>query len=326
MIFGKTNVPLYAGDHQTYNGVYGLKPSWGVISSHGHIPRPPGDISSLDLNVMGPLARSVGDLELLLDASIRFGGMRLGGQADVPDAKLEDAGPIDLEDLRVGLWLDETVSPVDSVTHSTIEAFAQKLESAGASVDESARPALESADLHDIYARLLAPVMAARLPERTKERLAGIAEAIDGPLDAGDPSTFAARNARNSLAPHSAWLSANERRAKAQVAWNELFAKVDVVLMPVSQTQAFLHDTDRPYSDRTVRVDRGPDPDPDPDRAYHDLLFWAGLATMPPLQCRLVPSMDFRSVSRWSGPAGRIVVCFVWAQRSRRRASFGSRR
>src|ERR1700678_24335 len=115
IIFGKTNTPLYAGDFQTFNdvygrtnnpwdtsrtvggssggaaaavaagltplelgsdiggsirnpahfnGVYGLKPSWGVVPSRGHIPGPPGTLVESDVNCNGPLARSLDDLGL----------------------------------------------------------------------------------------------------------------------------------------------------------------------------------------------------------------------------------------------------------------------
>lgn len=117
IIFGKTNTPLYAGDFQTfndvygltrnpwdpartaggssggaaaavatgltplelgsdiggsirnpahYNGVYGMKPSWGVVPSRGHIPGPPGSLTEPDVNCNGPLARSLSDLSAAL--------------------------------------------------------------------------------------------------------------------------------------------------------------------------------------------------------------------------------------------------------------------
>ena len=131
VIAGKTNTPIYAGDNQTFNevygrtnnpwdlgrttggssggsaaavaagmtslelgsdiggsirapahfcGVYGLKPSWGVVPSRGHIPGPPGALVEADVNQGGPLARSVADLRLGLDVlsgSPRRGRRRL---------------------------------------------------------------------------------------------------------------------------------------------------------------------------------------------------------------------------------------------------------
>ncbi len=359
VIFGKTNVPLFAGDHQTFNdvygltrnpwdpdrtaggssggaavsvacgfslgeygsdiggsirapahfnGVFGLKPSWGVVSHRGHIPGAPGSLGGMDLGVMGPIGRSVEDLELLFDASLRHGAMRLGGQAAVPGAQLPGSGSVELAGLRVGLWLDDPVSPVDTVTRTTIGAFAAELEALGAHVVDDARPAVSSAELHDTYNRLLTPVTSAGLPASVLDRLRAIAADAPPELPADDPSTFRARHARDTLARHAAWLAADERRARAQAAWHDLFDTVDVVLMPVSQTQAFLHDTERPYADRMVAVDRGPD-EPE-ERAYHELLFWAGLATMP-----LLPSLALPLGPVDGLPLGVQVVGPRWSDR-----------
>lgn len=338
VIYGKTNVPLFAGDHQTYNDVYGLtrnpwdpdrtaggssggaavsvscgfslgevgsdiggsirvpahfnglfglKPSWGAISERGHIPGPPGSLASADLGVMGPLARSAKDLDVLLDACLRFGAMRLGAIGSVPGASLPAAAGADLAGLRVGLWIDDPVAPVDAVTKAGIEAFAATLVSAGAIIDEAARPAIASNDLHDIYSRLLSAVNGAGWPPAVRERFAAEAQKISGPLDAGDTTTFAARLGRDGTADHASWMSANERRAKAEAAWAEMFERVDVVLMPVSQTQAFEHDTEISYVERMVSVDRGSAHES--ERPYHELLFWAGLATMPSLPSLAMP-------------------------------------
>ena len=53
-------------------GLFGHKPSYNIISEVGHMPPPPGSISTGNgLSVSGPLARSPEDLELALDG----GGM-----------------------------------------------------------------------------------------------------------------------------------------------------------------------------------------------------------------------------------------------------------
>src|SRR5262249_6386949 len=51
----------------SFCGVFGHKPSFDLVPALGHIPLPPGSLSVPDLGVMGPLARSVDDLTLLLD-------------------------------------------------------------------------------------------------------------------------------------------------------------------------------------------------------------------------------------------------------------------
>jgi amidase len=48
-----------------YCGVYGHKPTWGIVSDRGHAL--PGSAAPADIAVCGPLARSADDLALALD-------------------------------------------------------------------------------------------------------------------------------------------------------------------------------------------------------------------------------------------------------------------
>jgi amidase len=51
----------------SFNGIYALKPTFGVVSLRGHIPPVPGETNGIyGMAVVGPLARSVEDLELAL--------------------------------------------------------------------------------------------------------------------------------------------------------------------------------------------------------------------------------------------------------------------
>ena len=49
-----------------YSGVYGHKPTWGLISTRGHAP--PGILTPTDISVVGPMARHAEDLDLALRA------------------------------------------------------------------------------------------------------------------------------------------------------------------------------------------------------------------------------------------------------------------
>src|SRR4029077_2778292 len=49
-----------------YCGVYGHKPTHGIVPLRGHIPGPPGTLAETDLGVAGPIARSARDLEFAL--------------------------------------------------------------------------------------------------------------------------------------------------------------------------------------------------------------------------------------------------------------------
>ncbi len=329
ILYGKTNVPLFAGDHQSYNdvygltrnawdpdrtaggssggaavavscgfslgevgsdiggsirvpahfnGVFGLKPSWGAISYRGHMPPAPGDQATTDLSVSGPLGRSIADLELMLDACLRINP--LGG---APGAALPEASPVDVASLRVGVWADDPVSPVSAATRNAVTGVAERLDGVGATIDPGIRPATSSGDLHDIYSRLLFAVMGADLPERVRASMVEHRSTLTTALDAGDSATFNDRMMRDNVADHRDWLIAHERRCKVELEWATLFDSVDVMIMPVCQTPAFAHDTERPYVDRTVDVDGV-------ERNYHELLFWAGLATMPQLPSVVIPT------------------------------------
>jgi amidase len=50
-----------------YCGVYGLRPSYGIIPTRGHVPGPTGSLAELDMATVGPLARRAADLGLALD-------------------------------------------------------------------------------------------------------------------------------------------------------------------------------------------------------------------------------------------------------------------
>ena len=49
-----------------FNGVWGHKPSFGIIPTTGYLDHINGGINEADINVLGPIARSAEDLTLLL--------------------------------------------------------------------------------------------------------------------------------------------------------------------------------------------------------------------------------------------------------------------
>ncbi len=81
---------------------------------------------------------------------------------------------------------------------------------------------------------------------------------------------------------HRQWLSRNERRLQMRQRWLEFFAEWDVVLAPISPTVAIEHDHSHPMSDRTISV-------AGTARPYTDQMRWMGLFGVVYLPATAVP-------------------------------------
>jgi amidase len=240
VIVGKTNTPIFAGDVQTFNelfgttnnpwdvkrtpggssggaaaavaagmtpfelgsdiggsirtpahfcGIYGHKPSYGLIGLRGHVPGPPGTLAASDLSVAGPLTRSAVDLDLLL--GILAGPDQSQGKAwrlELPPPRHKK-----LRDFRVALMLDVPDCPIDNSVRSALESAANALRKAGVRVDDKPHLPFQLSDSFQIYLRLLWPLMFASFAR--SEICAGRPKpngAIPPPSD-GAPSRLAAR-------------------------------------------------------------------------------------------------------------------------------------
>ena len=322
VLFGKTNVPLFLADWQSFNaiygttgnpwdlgrspggssggsaaalaagltgldagsdigasirnpahycGVYGHKPTWGVIPGEGH--RTPVSSAPPDLAVVGPLARSAGDLELA------FGLMAgpVSPQSRAWRLALPAARAGRLADLRVAVWLDEAIAPVDRRVTDRIQAVADRLGRLGARVDDRARPGFDAAEYHRVYIRLLRGQTASRQPEEAFRRFLAQADASD-PAD----DSYNAQNARASTQRHRDWAAADELRHRYRRQWDAFFRDWDVLLCPTAATPAFPHD----HSDRSVRT-----LEVDGRRVdFNGQLFWAGLTTTCFLPSTVAPA------------------------------------
>nr|WP_315485948.1 amidase [uncultured Undibacterium sp.] len=113
-----------------YCGVYGFKPSFGVVSLHGIQTDPAEKVNGLkSLAVAGPLARNIDDLEL---------AMTIIAQTTAEDRRLtpliKNTEAIDIKDIKIA-WADEFAGvPVDNEIKLKIQKTISKLEKAGATV------------------------------------------------------------------------------------------------------------------------------------------------------------------------------------------------
>jgi len=238
-----------------FAGVCGHKPSFGVVSQIGYIDHVSYGLSEADVNVFGPLARTVGDLELLFDV-IRgprddaSGGWRL----ELPDARGT------AKELRVAAWLDDPDCPVSNAVSGVLDDAVAAMESDGISIDRSARPAVPFNDVREVGLPLIS---AAVSPGRTEEEQAALQKLA---TDSSASPTMRMR-ARASTISHREWLLLTEKRDTNRLLWADFFADFDVVLAPVAFVPAFEHQHDGILYTRTLTVDGT-------TRPYADLIVW----------------------------------------------------
>jgi amidase len=254
-----------------YCGVYGHKPTYGILPVRGHFL--PGVNTPADLSVIGPLARSAEDLALSLDAVAGSDRLDAGWKIDLPRPKQKK-----LKDFRIAVWLEHERCPVDAEVADRLQEVADTLGKAGAKLDDKARPEIDFNKAHQTYLALLNSVMTSRMPEDQFAEMVKQAEAV-----AADDTSDRAAMARAAVHRHRDWLALNEQRTRMRLAWLDFFKDYDAVLMPICATAAFPHDHSEPPGERTMTVNNA-------EQDYFAQLFWAGVAIAAYLPATVMPT------------------------------------
>lgn len=120
---GSVRVPAH------FVGICGLKPTPGRIPSTGHFPASAGPF--VNLGVVGPMARTVGDVERLFEV---IAGPDPGdpASAPVPLRKWSDA---EIRRLRIAYFEDDGATPVTPETAAAVRAAADALRQQGFQVE-----------------------------------------------------------------------------------------------------------------------------------------------------------------------------------------------
>ena len=302
IVFGKTNLPRWSGDLQTYNelfgtttnpwdpdrvpggssggaaaavacgftsfeigtdiggsvrfpahccGVFGLKPSYGVVPQRGYLDHVGGGTTDADINVFGPIARSAEDLDLLL-------GVLAGPEAErAPAWRLELPAPRrrSLDGLRVGVWFEDDGARVARGYLDVLRGAADALAEAGADVEE-AHPAVDFGEQVLLFLQLVGAAVSVSAGDGEE------AEALAG--------------------SHRRWLALQEERAAVGARWARWFESYDILLCPVSLGPAIPHLQEGTFMSRTIEIDGG-------SRPYAELISWTGLVGVVGLPSAVPP-------------------------------------
>ena len=254
-----------------YCGVYGHKPTYGVVPMRGHAL--PGVLAAADISVVGPLARSAEDLEVALDAMAGADGL----DAECWRLELPEDGRTAPGEFRVAVMLTDPNCAQDDGLTSKLQDTVDELARLGVRVSDTARPDLDTTDSHRLYIQLLRAATSARLSDADLEQQRRIA-ADAAPDDFG----YVPMVARAFTQVHRDWLRAHERRTHLREAWAAFFREWDLLLCPTAASTAFAHQQEGLRHERTIPVNDRPEP-------TVDQLFWAGLSSVVYLPSTVAP-------------------------------------
>ncbi|HEV8194043.1 MAG TPA: amidase, partial [Ktedonobacterales bacterium] len=192
-------------------GAFGLKPTENRVSSVGLIPGLPPTRSVRIMSCIGPMARTVEDLELLY--SILAGPD--GRDTEVQPVPVDVAPELALKDLRVAFAPTFPGIPVASEIRRAVEELAERLDSLCAIVEEAALPQLDFGQDLASAGALIEMMTGAFQPDEAEQP--------------ATPATLAR------------YLEALHRRDQSIIAWEQFFHAWDILLCPPSMVTAFPH-------------------------------------------------------------------------------------
>ncbi|UCE55786.1 MAG: amidase [Desulfobacterales bacterium] len=255
-----------------YCGVYGHKPTYGIISSKGQAL--PGVVAESDIAAVGPMARCADDLAIALDVMAgpdHINGM--GWQLRLPKPKKKR-----LSDYKVAVIYTDPEAEVDDEVQKRIQALVVFLAKKKAKVSEKARPKIDSRKAHRNYIQLLrAATVGLLTPEEFRKNLDAFRK-----LRPNDDS-YPAQMIRAQAMYHKDWLKLNEDRHRMRLAWAGFFREYDLLLCPTATTTAFFHNQQGERWERMVMVNGKPQPST-------TQMFWAGYSCNAYLPSTVAPA------------------------------------
>jgi amidase len=233
----------------SFCGVYGLKPSAGIVPLAGFQPpgppAPPSDMTYM--SAVGPLARAAGDLRTALAAT--------AGPEDPAAKALSWVLPAPrhqrLGEFRVGIVLDDRYTPVTAEAGALLSDAVDALARSGATIIEGWPGDVDPRQSAECFGFHVGLFFAFAQPGETE------------------------------LPPLATVIEQERRRMAARAAWSAYFSSTDVFMCPVNFTPAFPHDA-RPFGERTIATADG-------ERPYSDQPFWIAQASLPGLPAVAAP-------------------------------------
>jgi len=256
-----------------YCGVWGHKPTWGVVPMEGH--QLPGTecIDALDIAVAGPMARSAHDLTLALD--VLTSPLHAFGPLGWLPASWRDSG-VAAGRMRVAIVADDACAEVDASVRDGLRRLAGFLRERGLQVSEDARP-VNSAELWETYVHLVRAATGSHMDD-AEYAAAQQQAARHSPRS----REFPAWHWRGLTISQRDWVHHDEVRSRLRRQWAAFFQTWDLLICPVATTPAFVQNQKGFRWERLVPVNGRQQPST-------ASLFWAGYPGLCGLPATAVP-------------------------------------
>jgi amidase len=206
-------------------GVFGLKPSFGLVSRRGH-GFPGTDGAGIELAVVGPLARNVVDLELAFGVVAGVDAMEsVAWRAEPPAARVRG-----LAECRLLVLDRHPRARTDALVRDALGRLCDEAARAGAKVarDSALLPDLGAA--HDDYLAMLTTIMSRGAP-----------------------------NVQKVISAHE-WFALLDKQLRLRRQWQALFEGFDAVVAPAFGTVAYPHVDTPDMASSTLVIDGEPTP------------------------------------------------------------------
>jgi amidase len=226
-----------------YCGVFGHKPTYGVVPYRGHLM--PGSVAISDITVAGPLARSAKDLTAMMKIMVGSEGIDQRGITFT----LPKSQKTSLKDFRVAIKLSSSVSEVDQTYQDQLIELGTFLKRRSRKLSFEARPNFSDEEAYENFILLLRATSTKRMPDSEIE-----AAATKSKLLSPNDMSYVALMTRAFGLSHGAWLRANERRHHMRLLWDAFFDDWDVLLCPCAASAAWPHDQKGERHERLIPV------------------------------------------------------------------------
>lgn len=301
IVFGKTNVPRWSGDIQTYNDIFGTTNNpWDNSrttggSSGGAAAAVSTGLTTFELGTdIGGSVRIPSNYCGVCGHKPSFGVVPQRGYLDrvgggITDADINVFGPIARSPEDLALLLDVLAGPVGDDAkgwrlelppprHDGIDGYriGTWLDDAACEVDSEIVELLDSAAtaLRNVGAKVGAdrPPIALADSSALFASLITPAISVSTDKDTGDAIS----------GTHRTWLDLDQDRARMRSVWADWFRDHDILLCPVMPMAAFPHDHHGTIMDRSVTINGK-------QRSQIDTLSWTGLVGVAYLPSTVVP-------------------------------------